>query len=164
MLKGKPIIMHGDGNSIWAECHSDDVAVAFANAIGCVEAYGRAFHVAGEEWMTFRQMWEIAAEVLGAPTPNFVQIPTDLLYCAMPELAAWRHENFKYNNIFDNNAARQVLGFRYTIPWAQGFRRYVEYTATRGEAFENSDSIDWYDQIIDAWRITELSFCKAAKV
>lgn len=37
--QGKPIIVHGDGNSLWASCYRDDVARAFVAAIGNEKTY-----------------------------------------------------------------------------------------------------------------------------
>jgi nucleoside-diphosphate-sugar epimerase len=48
--RGKPIIIHGDGSSLWAACHRDDVGRAFAGAVGNAQALGRAYNVTGAEW------------------------------------------------------------------------------------------------------------------
>jgi len=76
--KGKPVIQHGDGNSLWVVCHIDDVARAFVNAIGNERAYGKAYHTTGEEWLTWNRYLEIIAEAMDAPKPKIVHIPTDL--------------------------------------------------------------------------------------
>lgn len=150
LLKGKPIIIHGDGTSIWVACHSQDVAKAFVNAIGNKTSYGKAYNVTGEEWMTFDYYWQTFAEVLGAPKPEFVHIPTDVLGKIAPELASWCVENFQYNNIFDNSLARKDLRFEYTITWQEGARRCVNWLNENGK-LENSDDYPFYDKIIKTW-------------
>jgi hypothetical protein len=60
-------------------------------------------------------------------------------------------ENFHYNNIFDNTAARTDLGFQYTIPFAEGARRAIDWLETHG-GFEDCAGHPFYDRIIAAWK------------
>jgi len=150
LRRGKPIIVHGDGTSLWAACHRDDVARAFVGALGNTEAYGRAYHVTGEEWLTWNAYHHVVAEALCAPVPQLVHIPTDLLGRVAPRAAEWCVENFSHNNLFDNTAARTDLGFAYTIPFATGVRRVIERLEA-GEGFEDSDYYPFYDRMIQAW-------------
>ena len=59
-------------------------------------------------------------------------------------------ENFHFNNVFDNAAARADLGFAYTIPFAEGARRVIAWQEMHG-GFENSDDFPFYDAILEAW-------------
>ncbi len=149
--KGKPIIIHGDGTSIWSACHAADVAKAFANAVGNPVSFGKSYNVTGEEWMTWDYYWQCAADAIGVPIPEIVHIPTDLLARVAPELAGWCKENFQYDNIFDNSASHDDLGFRYTIRWREGIKRSVDWILTHG-GFEDSDNYPFYDRIVEAWR------------
>jgi nucleoside-diphosphate-sugar epimerase len=148
--KGKPILVHGDGSSLWVSCHSEDVARGFLGAAGNPRAFGRAYNVAGEEPMTWNQHHEQVAEALGAPKPVLVHIPTDLLAQAVPNRARAIVENFQFPNIFDNSAAKSDLGFRYTLPWVEGVRRTLAYYEAN-HGIESSDAEPWYDRLIDAW-------------
>jgi len=148
--RGKPIIVHGDGTSLWVECHRDDVGRAFVEAVGNTRAFGKAYHVTGEEWMTWDRYHQGVAQALGAPPPTLVHIPTDLLGKVAPKAAEWCVENFQFNNIFDNTTARADLGFYYTIPWVEGARRTVTWLDEHGQ-IENSDNYPFYDRIIAAW-------------
>jgi nucleoside-diphosphate-sugar epimerase len=151
LRKGLPIILHGDGNSIWTATHRDDVARAFVAAIGNGKAHGQAYHLAGDEWMTQNHIWRTIAGALGAPEPDFVYIPTDLLGRLAPAEAEWCVENFQYNNIFDCAKAKRDLGFRYTVPFAAGAARCVEYL-TRNGKIEDCANYPFYDRIVDTWR------------
>ena len=79
LRKGKGVITHGDGTSLWVSCHAVDVARAFVAAAGNPIAFNRAYHLPGEEGLTWNRIHEIVAEALGAPKPNLIHIPTDLL-------------------------------------------------------------------------------------
>lgn len=131
-------------------CHRDDVARAFVGALGNPAAYGKGYHTAGEEWFTWDAYVQTVARAMGAPAPEIVHIPTDLLGRLVPEQAEWCVENFHYNNLFDNTAARRDLGFRYTVPFAQGARRVIERMEAAG-GFEDCDDYPFYDHILNAW-------------
>ncbi|HEY4209329.1 MAG TPA: NAD-dependent epimerase/dehydratase family protein [Puia sp.] len=121
-----PVILHGDGSSIWVETHASDVAMAFASAAGNPSTIGKCYNVTGDEWMTWRSMHIIVAEELGAPAPDFVCIPSTTLGKLAPEESAWCLMNFQYNNIFDNSAAKQDLGYKYAVGYRDGVRRCLK--------------------------------------
>lgn len=149
LRKGKPIIVHGDGSSIWGACHAADVGAAFVEAAGNEAAYGKAYNVAGE-WQTWNQYHERIAEAIGAPAPTLVHIPTDLL-TRLTDRAWVVGVNFGYNNALDNSAAMRDLNFRYTVPFEEGARRIYE-TLDRAGRIEDSDTDPHDDRIIDVWR------------
>ncbi len=148
--RGKPIIVHGDGSSLWVSCHADDLARAFLGATGNERTFGRAYHVTGEEWLPWNRYHELVAEAMGAPPPTLVHIPTALLARVAPR-ARICAENFQFNNLFDNAAARADLDFRPTIPFVEGVRRAVAWLDANGR-IENSDDDPYDDRVIAAWR------------
>lgn len=148
--KGKPIIVHGDGSSLWVACHIDDVARAFAGALGNSRTFGKGYHTTGEEWMTWDRYHQGVAEALSAPPPTFVHIPTDTLMKIVPDRAVSVADNFQFNNIFDNSAAHADLGFRYTISWVEGVKRAVSWLEQHTkQGIDDDNLID--DHIIAAW-------------
>jgi nucleoside-diphosphate-sugar epimerase len=147
---GKPIITHGDGNSFWVACHADDVARAFVNAVSNLETIGKAYHVAGEEWLIWNQYHEIVAKALECKLPELVHIPTDVLYKLAPEQSFWAKVNFQFNNLFDNTAAKRDLDFRYTVNWPQGAKRMIAWLDTNNK-IEGSIS-NTYESVLQAWR------------
>jgi len=149
--QGKPIVVHGDGSSLWVACHRDDVARAFVAATGQAHTVGKAYHTTGEEWMTWDIYHQHVAQAMGAPKPSLVHIPTDLLGAVAPKRAAIAVENFQFNNIFDNTAAHTDLNFRYTIPWVEGVRRMVAWLDEQGR-IEASDQDGFDDRLISAWQ------------
>jgi len=149
--KGKPIIMHGDGTSIWVAAYRDDTASAFVGAASNETAFGQAYNVTGDELMTHNQIWKTIARVMEAPEPDFVYIPSLLLASLAPVEALWCRENFMHNNIFDNSKAKRDLGFRYTVSYEEGVKKCIEFL-TRHNLIENCDNYPFYDQIIQKWR------------
>lgn len=151
----RPLIVPGDGNSLWVACHADDVARAFVGAVGNERAAGRAYHTTGDEWMTWNNYHEGVAEALAVKCPVLVHIPTDALVKIAPERAASVADNFQFNNIFDNNAAATELGFRQTIPWVDGVKRVIAW-CDRQPPVPLPGELGIDDRIISAWlKMTE---------
>ena len=148
---GKPIITHGDGSSLWTACHRDDVGQAFAEAVGNEKTFGKGYHTASEEPMTWNQYHQTVAQAMNAPEPELVHMPTDLLFEIAPKAAEWCRENFQYNNIFDNAAAKADLNFRYTVPFVEGVRRIVGWLDARGRVHDK-DEPEVYSEIIERWQ------------
>lgn len=150
LRRGLPLILLGDGTSLWVSCHRDDVARAFVAALDNPAAAGRSYHVTGEEWLTWETYYQIAARVLGVEA-QFVGIPTDILVRMAPSAAEWCGINFRFNNLFDNAAAKADLGFRYTITWEEGVRRMVAYHDAQG-TIDRCPPEPLYDLIVEAWK------------
>ena len=148
--KGKPLVSPGDGCALRAYTHAEDVARGFVSAAGNVRAYGQAYHLAGEEWLTWDRYFELIAEALGEPLPRLVHIPCEVLYAMAPDLLANVMENYRFNNFFDNQAARIDLDFRYIIKFADGIRQTIAWL-DENQRILNSDEDPFDDAIINAW-------------
>ncbi|MBV9470148.1 MAG: NAD-dependent epimerase/dehydratase family protein [Abitibacteriaceae bacterium] len=151
LRRGKPIIVHGNGQSLWVSAHVNDVGLSFVHAAGNEQAYGKGYHVTGEEWLTWNQYYQKAAEVMGWPEPNLVHIPVPLLCKVAPQLAGSVADNFQFNNIFDNSAAKADLDFRYTVTYADGVRRVVSWSEEHGK-IQSSDENLFYDRLLATWQ------------
>jgi len=150
LRRGRPVIVHGDGQSLWVATHRDDVGPPIARAAGDPRTFGRAYNVAGEEWFTWDRYYQLIAGAMGAPPPTLVHLPTDLLAQVSPSRAAICAENFQFNNVFDNAAARNDLGFAYTVPFVDGARRIIAWLDAHG-GLDNSDDDPLYDRVLEAW-------------
>ena len=156
LRQGKPIILHGDGTSLWVATYRDDTARAFVGAVGNAAAFGQAYHLAPDEWMTHNHIWQTIARLLGAPAPDFVYIPTLLLGRLAPQQAEWCVENFRHNNIFDATKAKRDLGFRYTVRFEAGVRRCLAYLQAHN-LIEDCATQPFYDRVVEQWRRLEAS-------
>lgn len=147
--KGKPVIVHGDGSSLWVTCHIDDVAKGFVGALGNPNAIGQAYNVTGTVPQTWNDYVRGIAEATGGDA-KLVHIPTDLLGRLLPNRAKATVEIFQYNSVFDNTKAERDLGFTYTIPWVEGVKRTIDWLDANGK-LENSDDDPLDDALIAAW-------------
>lgn len=151
MIKKKEMILHGDGSAVWVATHSQDVARAFANSVGNVFALNTSFNVAGDELLMWKSMHCMLAEELQLFPPSFVYIPTTELAKLAPIESAWCVENFQFNNIFDNRLAKQVLGFKTTVPFREGARRCLSHLLSNG-LIESCANYPFYDEVLRMWK------------
>ncbi len=149
LRKGKPIVVHGDGSSLWSSVHRDDAAVAFVNALGNPVTFGKSYHLPSDECVTWNQYHALVAQGIGAPSPDLVHIPIDLLY-PMDRRAYITSINFQYNNCFDPAAAKADLGYRYTVSIAEGAKRIYTHLAESGR-IQNCGEVKQDDRILAAW-------------
>ncbi len=149
--KGKPIIAHGDGTSIWVAAHRDDVAGAFVNAVGNPVAFGKKYNVTGMELMSWVQYYSLLAWTNGFQEPEFIYIPTHYLMQMEPEKAFLLSVNFAQNNIFDNTSAIQDLDYKYSIDWLEGSARAVTWLE-ENKKIRDFTEFPFYDALIDRWQ------------
>lgn len=148
LRQGLPVILPGDGTSLWVACHRDDVARAFVRSAGNASAFGRAYNVASSELMTWDTYWGTFARALGIDEPRFLHVPTDVLTAAVPRLADWCGTNFHHNNVIDSSLARQDLDFASMVRWADGARMVAAAWVP-----EQVDPVlaRRYEQLVEAW-------------
>jgi nucleoside-diphosphate-sugar epimerase len=152
LRRNLPIVVHGDGTSLWCAAHADDVGPAFARAAGNQNAFGKAYNVAGEEVLTWNDMYRKAARVIGAPEPSLVHIPTDFLMKVAPEKASILAENFSHPNIFNNTPAQRDLGFGYTVTFDEGFRRGYEWHDQNNKIENAAEADPTHNRVLELWQ------------
>ena len=157
ILEGKPVLVLGDGSSLWASAHRDDVGKAIARAAGDPRTYGKGYTLASEAAMTWEQYYETAAEAFGAPKPEFVHLPWELLVGAFPEECAWAELNFRFNNIYSCEQAKKDLGFTQTIFWKDIMERSAAIHRERGD-LAGAREHPQYDRTVAAWRDSSRRF------
>jgi len=74
LRSGRPIIVHGDGTSLWTVTHAEDFAKAFLGLLGHPAAIGEAFHITSDEVLTWDRIYQSIADAAGAE-PHIVHIP-----------------------------------------------------------------------------------------
>ncbi len=112
LAQAQPILLHGDGTSLWSACHARDVAAAFVAAAHESGARGRSYNLASAELVTWHRYWQVVSEVFAEEPADIVTIPSPTLSRRFGEDATWLMENFQFNNVFDCTAAHDYLGFQ----------------------------------------------------
>lgn len=151
LRKNKPLIVAGDGNSLWASCHVDDVARGFIATMNNQKCLGEAYNITGDEWMSWNTYHEQVAEVVGGSFEP-VHIPTDTLYEVAPKWAGSTHEILSWPSIFDNSKLKRDTDYTgQNITWKEGVQRTVTWLEGKGK-IADSDKDDYEDRLIAAWR------------
>ena len=110
LLHGKPIIIHGDGTSLWTYTHADDFAIPFTRLLGNTRAIGETFHLTAHiKGYTWNQIYAACASALGVE-PTFVHIPTATLVRVCPDLQGNLLGDKAWPSLFDNSKVRAVTG------------------------------------------------------
>ena len=65
MKRGLPVVVIGDGTSLWTITHAEDFAKGFLGLLGLPQAVGEAFHITSDEILSWDQIWQQAAEAAG---------------------------------------------------------------------------------------------------
>jgi len=151
LRKAKPLIVQGDGNSLWAACHVDDVARGFIATMGNGRCLGEAYNIAGDEWFTWNQYHDQVAEVCGG-TFSPVHIPTDTLRQLAPGLTGSTHDILQWPSVFDNSKLKRDTDYAgQTVSFKEGTRRTLAWLEANGR-LKDSDADDYEDRLIAAWR------------
>ncbi|MEM5775057.1 MAG: SDR family oxidoreductase [Anaerolineaceae bacterium] len=146
MLRGKPVIVHGDGTSIWVLTHHVDFAKGLVGLMGNPRADGEVFHITSDEWLTWNQIVQYLADAAGV-TPHIVHVPSDLIAAYNPRAGASLLGDKAHSVIFDNAKIRQVVpDFNPVIPFSQGAREIIAwYRADPARQVINTE----FDKICD---------------
>jgi nucleoside-diphosphate-sugar epimerase len=127
MLAGKPVIVPGDGTSLWTLTHHDDFARAFVPLLGHPRTLGEAIHITSDDVLTWNQIAEALAAALGV-TARLVHVPSDAIAAADPEWGAGLLGDKAHSMIFDNAKVRSLVpGWRAVIPFERGAREIAEW-------------------------------------
>jgi nucleoside-diphosphate-sugar epimerase len=128
MRQGKPVIVLGDGTSLWTLTHHKDFAHAFLGLMGNPHAIGEALHITGDEWLSWNQIFQLVAEVAGVPDPELVHIPSELIAAYEPNLGAGLLGDKSHSMIFDNSKIKRVVpDYVARIPFSQGAREIMAW-------------------------------------
>ena len=127
MRRGKKVIVPGDGSSLWVITHNSDFAQGFVGLLGHSQAIGHAFHITGEEAMTWDQFYTITAHQAGVE-PNIVHIASDFLSACLPDELGSLTGDKASSVIFDNSKIKRfVPNYCATVPFAQGIQQTIAW-------------------------------------
>ena len=152
LLNGKPIIVHGDGTSLWVVTHAEDFGRGFIGLLGNDQAIGHAFHITSDEVLTWNQIYQTIADGLGVEA-KIVHIASDFIAQVAPDLAGGLLGDKSWSAVFDKSKIKAfVPGFEAVIPFRTGIRRTLAWFAADPKRQRVDDAVNnQLDQILAAY-------------
>ncbi len=153
MRRGKPVIVPGDGTSLWVITHNSDFAKGLVGLLGCKAAIGEAFHITSDEVKTWDQFYRITAEAAGVE-PNLVHIASDFIAACIPEKLGSLVGDKSVSTVFDNSKIKRfVPDFQPTVPFAEGVRRTIAWFDADPERRQvDVEASAAWDRVIDTYQ------------
>lgn len=152
MMEGKPVIIHGDGTSLWTMTYNEDFAKGFIGLMGNPHAIGEAFQITSDESLTWNQIYEAIANALGVKL-NAYYVPSDFL----AKISDYDYEGSllgdKANSVvFDNSKIKSIVpDFNCTIRFDEGVRRTISYCLEHKECQVEDPEFDAFcDKVVNA--------------
>jgi nucleoside-diphosphate-sugar epimerase len=154
MRQGKPVVVHGDGTSLWTITHHTDFARAFVGLLGRREAIGEAFHITGDEAPAWNQIYADIAEAAGVE-PLLVHGPSDAIAAVDEEFGDSLLGDKAHSMVFDNTKIRTLVpGWTARVPFRQGAQEIVDWhdaDPVRRVVDERLDAL--YHDLLDRFRV-----------
>mgnify|MGYP001065339287 CR=1 FL=1 len=152
MKEGKPVIIHGDGTSLWTLTHNSDFAKAFVGLLGNIHAIGEAVQITSDESLTWNQIYQIIADALNVKL-NAVHVSSEFLdACSNYDFAGSLLGDKSNTVVFDNTKLKRLVpGFTATVRADQGIRSCIEYVLSHPECQTEDPEFDaWCDKVVSA--------------
>jgi nucleoside-diphosphate-sugar epimerase len=146
---GKPAVVHGDGTSLWTLTHASDFAYCYAGLLARPAAIGEAYHITGDEVLTWDAIYTGLAEAAGVDAPDLVHVASETIARVIPEAGPGLVGDKAHSVVFDNTKVRALRpGFVQKIPFSVGARQIIA-------AYDAHPELQKVDADLDA-RLDEL--------
>ena len=130
--KAMPIVVHGDGTSLWTITHSDDFAKGFSGLLGNQYVIGESFQITSDEVLSWNQIYQALANAAGCEA-KIVHISSDYIcnYADRHNFPSMRGNllgDKAHCAVFDNSKIKQfVPDYVATIPFAEGIKQTLKW-------------------------------------
>lgn len=151
MQAGKQVLVHGDGTSLWTMTHNSDFAKAFVGLMGNPHAIGECYQITGDETLTWNQIYQTIANVLGVEYRPYYVASEFLDRSGRYDFCGGLIGDKANSVVFDNTKVkRAVPGFVPTVRFEQGVRRTIEYVLSHPQCQVEDPEFDrWCDVVIE---------------
>ncbi len=125
MRRGAPILVPGDGTSLWVLTHNTDFAKGIVGLLGHPGAVGEAFHITSDQVLSWNDIYLEVGRAAGVE-PQLLHVPTDLIVAADPDSEGSLWGDKSHSVVFDNSKLRALVpSYEATTPFAAGIRETV---------------------------------------
>ncbi len=155
MRAGKPIVVTGDGSSLWTITHARDFAVGFVGLLDRAEAIGEAFHITGDEAPTWDRIAHELAAAAGVEDLQLVHVPADAIDALDADWGASLLGDKANTSVFDNTKVQTLVPeFAQTTSIRQGAREIVAWFDADPSRQVTDERLDGLmDQLVERWQV-----------
>lgn len=138
MKKGLPVVVQGDGTSLWTITHAKDFAKGFLGLMGNKKSVGEAYHITSDEVLSWNQIYELVANAAETST-NIIHIASETIadYADLfnyPSVRGTLLGDKSYSAIFDNSKIKTLVpGFKAEISFAEGIKGTLNWFQAKPE-------------------------------
>lgn len=150
MLDNKPVIIHGDGTSLWTMTHNSDFAKGFIGLMGNIHAIGESVNITSDETLTWNQIYAAIADALGVEL-HAVHVSSEFLaICSTEDYRGGLIGDKANSVVFDNSKLKRLVpDFVATTRFDQGIKQTVKYILEHPEYQKEDKDFDmWCDKVI----------------
>jgi nucleoside-diphosphate-sugar epimerase len=123
-----PVVVHGDGTSLWSLTHSSDFARAFVPLLGNDHAIGESVNVVSGDILTWDQIHLTLAKAAGVDAPHLVHRSSETIGHEHPGWKDVLQEDFRHSMLFDTAKLRSLVpGFRPRVSFSAGAREIIAW-------------------------------------
>lgn len=147
--KGLPIVVHGDGTSLWTLTHADDFAKGFIGLFGHAKALCEDFHLTSDEFLSWNEIYQLLAQAVGKRA-EIVHVTSDhICKCDSKYIGDLQGDKTE-STLFDNSKIKALVpDFRATIPFSEGIQRAImEFEANPSQQVINAETNQLIDSLI----------------
>jgi len=159
IIKGKPVIIHGDGSSLWTVTHNSDFAKAFVGLMGNHAAIGEAIHITSDEAITWDSIYDSIGDALGIKVKK-IHVSTDFLVKCNPDFEGGLIGDKANSVVFDNSKIKRLVpDYVATVRFDQGIKLSIDYILAHPELQIPDEEFDLFcDKIIKTQQQAETYF------
>jgi nucleoside-diphosphate-sugar epimerase len=128
LRRGAPLVVPGDGTSLWTITHNSDFAQGLIGLFGNPGTIGHAFNITSDEVLTWNRIFQLTAEAAGVERPNLIHIPSDFIVSCLPDTEGTLLGDKAISAVFDTTKLKRfVPGYAPRTPFAQGIRKTIAW-------------------------------------
>ena len=152
MMDGRPVIVHGDGESLWHLTFNEDFAIGYTALMGNRHAIGEAFQITGDEVLTWNQIYQTIADALGVELKAY-HVSSELLTALGPDydFEGGLTGDKAVSVAFDNSKVKRLApDLKTNVPFHKGVRIALNYILEHPECRKEDPEFDkWTDKVIE---------------
>ena len=154
MKRGKPVVVLGDGTSVWTLTNHADFAVGLVGLLGNKKAMNDAFHITSDEWLTWDQIYTMVGRAFGFE-PKLVHVPSEVIASYLPGYGAGLLGDKMHSMIFDNSKIKSAVPeFDCKIPFSEGVKAIAEwYKTDLADKFVDNDMDKAFDEMVERYSV-----------